>query len=80
MRPTLIVRQVMQQHGKRFVYTNLYDECHTVKCYQSINDDEMISDIKRALDRNKVEHTIKKRTNSGSAWRGLRSIIVRIPK
>ena len=33
MRPTHIVRYVMQRAGKLSVYTNLYKTCRTVKCY-----------------------------------------------
>lgn len=81
LRPTLIVRKIMQQAGNGRVFTNLYDNCRTVKCYADRGGDnkEMIKKIDDTLNNMGVEHSIKIRAPDAWAGEKIPSIIVRLP-
>ena len=89
MRPTLLVRKIMQSFGCDHVYTNRYDSrrpanagnCHTVKCYQSNNtkqDLQMCAAITTALTQQGIKHDIKFRDGARNPWTPA-TIIVRLP-
>mgnify|MGYP001254103703 CR=1 FL=1 len=82
MRPTLIVRQIMQQFGKNRIFTNKYENCRTVKCYYGgLKDGELVAYIKDMLARNDVKCTVKARIakNRTNCWSPASSLIVRLP-
>ena len=79
MRPTLIVRQIMQQFGKSYIFTNKYETCRTVKCYYGgLKDGELVAHIKDMLARHNVKCSVKARINTGAGFTNS-SLIVRLP-
>ena len=81
MRSTLIVRQIMQQHGKARIYTNKYDTCRTVKCYanNSGSDIAVIAAISAALNKHGIKFSAKTISRKPQFWGPNSSIIVRLP-
>lgn len=80
MRPTLIVRRIMQKHNKRRVFTNLYDTCRTVKCYaRSSENADMIAEIEKTLTEQGIAYSVKRINHVAQGWGPFPSIIVRLP-
>jgi hypothetical protein len=85
MRKTLIVRRAMQEAGAGMVYTNLYERCHTVKCYSpQIDDlDYLNSLIQKGMSDAGYTHIswqLKELVRANGRFGKTRSIIVRIPR
>jgi hypothetical protein len=76
---TLLIRRVMQKHGKR-AFTNKYDTCRTVKCYAPrthMEEVELAGDIRSVLAR--AGYTSFRITKTkGTKW-GDPGLIVRVP-
>ena len=76
---TLLIRRVMQKHGKR-AFTNKYDKCRTVKCYAPrthMEEVELAGDIRSVLAR--AGYTSYRITKTkGTKW-GAPGLVVRIP-
>jgi len=86
MRATLVVRDVMKQHGKTMIWTNKYQHCRTVKCWAGAPNDKahaaLEADITAALRANGTRGIgFRPLTNSGSghAYPAMNSFIVRLP-
>jgi hypothetical protein len=76
---TLVARRAFYAHGRSFVYTNNYKDCHTVKAYRTGSSE---LDIKIASD---IIQILRKSGYFGITTHfteGVRSggIIIRIPK
>jgi len=76
---TLLIRRVMQKHGKT-AYTNKYKKCRTVKCYvprTHMEEVELTGDIRSVLAR--AGYTSYRITKTkGTKWSSP-GLIVRIP-
>lgn len=81
MRDTLIVRKVMQLHGRKMIFTNRYADCHTVKCYAKDRTDfDMIEDIKKFLTKEGYRCTVKRTDRPIELHQRFRdAVIVRLP-
>lgn len=82
IRPTQAVRQLMAAHGAGHwpIYTNKYDTCRTVKCYQShIELDSFLRDLEELFSTLGYGTPQVNYTASYSDFRDTRAVIVRIP-
>lgn len=61
MRTTLLVRKIMQIHGKERIFTNQYENSRSVKCYTCGPEDaQLVESIITHLDKAGVKFTIKR--------------------
>jgi len=75
IKPTTIVRSIMQKHGapKHMIWTNRYEKCKTVKCYiHNLDTVSLAADISEVLEKSGVNGFHIKNFNRIS-------FIVRIP-
>jgi hypothetical protein len=82
IRPTQAVRRLMAAHGANHwpIYTNKYETCRTVKCYQShIALDAFLHDLGELFDTLGYGVPQVNYTESYSDFRDTRAVIVRIP-
>ena len=81
MRDTLVVRKVMQLHGRKTIFTNRYAKCHTVKCYAKDRTDfSMIEDIKKFVAKAGYTCTVKRTDRPIDLHQHFRdAVIVRLP-
>jgi len=81
MRDTLVVRKVMQLHGRKTIFTNRYAKCHTVKCYAKDRTDfSMIEDIKKFVEKAGYTCTVKRTDRPIELHQHFRdAVIVRLP-
>jgi len=80
---TLIARRAFHALGRRFVYTNNYKNCRTVKAYRtgSIQHDSMIaSEVTNLLKDLGYKSISVDFTEAQATYRGQGAIIIRIPK
>jgi len=78
---TLLARRAFYALGRKTVYTNSYNDCHTVKAYRTGNggDVEIKSSIVKLLQDNGYKGITSHLTNDPSNYRR-GAIIIRIPK
>ena len=81
MRDTLVVRKVMQLHGRNMIFNNRYKKCRTVKCYAKDKTDfDMIADIKKFLAQAGFACTVKRTDRPIDLHQRFRdAVIVRLP-
>lgn len=73
MRNTLVVRKAMKQSGAGSIFTNLYENCRTVKCYPGHLDDLLKFETNLKLlmaSHGKTDYTVKHHSHA---------VIVRLP-
>lgn len=79
MRSTLLVRCLMEAHGKDTVYTNKYKTCRSVKCYAGFEDNTaLINSITEALNAAKIPFSVNCTASQNHGYTPA-SLIIRLP-